>query len=213
MKKITILFLVLLSLDLNAQNQSNEKVIGINTGISWTGIVFNNLNLDKLKIEYKDVKISAESFDANATVALGFSFDYGVTEMFSIGGLYGRQTIDGQIGSYSWVNLKGENKTENVHFKAVRNNISILPKIHYRLNHDKIDLYSGIRIGYTLWNIDVIANDPNFDVIEKIIPRNRPSLGIIPIAVRYYFSDNFGAELEPAIGAPYVGSIGIKYRF
>jgi hypothetical protein len=213
MKKIFIILLTILFIKVNAQNQQNEKVIGIQTGISWTGILFNNLTLDKLKLDYKGINLSAESFDANSSAALGVSFDFGISNMISIGGLYARQPISGEIGSYSWVNLKGENKTETIQFNAVRNNITILPKIHYNLNNDKIDLYSGLRVGYTFWNVDFIANDPNFNVFEKIIPRGRPSIGIIPIALRYYITDNLGVNVEPALGAPYVASIGAQYRF
>ncbi|MEY2924658.1 MAG: hypothetical protein RLZZ337_1206, partial [Bacteroidota bacterium] len=88
MKKIQFLLLsVLLSTIAIAQNQENEKVIGLNAGLSWTAVIFNNLNAENINLEIERANVSVGSFNAYAGPAVGLTFDYGITNVFSLGAL------------------------------------------------------------------------------------------------------------------------------
>jgi hypothetical protein len=212
MKKIQFLLLsVLLSTIAIAQNQENEKVIGLNAGLSWTAVIFNNLNAENINLEIERANVSVGSFNAYAGPAVGLTFDYGITNVFSLGALVSRQSITGDIGQYSWPDLNGNQRTESISFRNARNNISLIPRFHYRTENEKLDMYSGFRLGFTFWNIEVNATDPNFDILDKFAP-SRPTAGIIPFGLRYYMSDDLGVNFETAIGSPYVFSVGAQYK-
>ena len=212
MKIIQTTLLLLITSALVAQTNQGEKVMSLNAGFSWTGLVFNTLTADDINLEIDDQNVTLGSFNATASPAIGVTFDYGITNVFSLGALVSRQVITGEIGNYSWQDLNGNPRTESLTFNSSRNNISLVPRFHYKLKSENVDLYSGLKLGFTFWRLNVDATDRDFDVLDKFTP-SRPSLGLIPIGARFYMSDNFGLNVETAIGAPYVASIGAQYRF
>lgn len=212
MKKIQTLILVLISLALNAQNNPGDKVVSINAGFSWTGFIFNTLTADDININLENTDASVGSFSAAASPAVGLTFDYGITEVFSLGGLYAQQSFTGDIENYSWKDINGVQQTESLSFDASRNNISLVPRFHFRMKSEQVDLYSGFKIGFNFWRLNVDAQDRDFSALDKLTP-SRPSFGLIPIGARFNIAENFGLNVETGVGAPYVFSIGAQYKF
>ena len=210
MKKINLLLIALLvSGSLFAQNQSGEKVVSLNFGYSFTGGLIKALG--DADVASTD-SFGVNSIDVTTLPAISLAFDYGIGEVFSIGAMYSFQSFSGQINDYTWVDENFDTRTESIDFGLTRNNIVLLPRFHYKLDNDKIDLYSGLRLGYLFWGGEVESTDPNFDDFDAFAG-GRPTFGLVPLGGRFYFNDNIGANFELALGAPYVASVGAQYRF
>jgi hypothetical protein len=209
MKKINLLLIALIfSGTLLAQNESGQKVVSLNFGYSLTGGVIKALG---------ESEVSSDSFgigsvDVTTLPAISLAFDYGVGEVFSIGLMYSFQSFSGEVKDYTWVDENFETRTESIDFGLTRNNIVLLPRFHYRLDNERFDLYSGLRLGYLFWGGSVESTDPNFDEFSSFAG-GRPTFGLVPLGGRVYFTDNIGANFEVALGAPYIASVGAQYRF
>lgn len=210
MKKLNLLIIVLLiSATTFAQRESGEKVASLNIGYSLTGGVIKALgNADVTSTD----SFGVGSIDMTTTPAISLAFDYGIGEVFSIGAMYSFQSFSGDIKDYTFIDTDGNTKTESVNFGLSRNNIALLPRFHYRISNDNIDIYSGLRLGYLFWGGNATSTDPDFNEFDDF-QGGRINVGIVPIGGRFYFSDNIGANFEIALGAPYIASVGAQYRF
>ncbi|MEL6721570.1 MAG: hypothetical protein AAFP82_22930, partial [Bacteroidota bacterium] len=105
------------------------------------------------------------------------------------------------------------NDIGNLDIDANRLNITLRTLFHYG-NSDKIDMYSGFRLGVTSWGLDIDSSDP--DVEEDL--KSSPFAGIvptgqfIPFALRAYLTENLGISFELGIGAPHAIALGVNYR-
>ncbi len=207
MKKLQLITIAFLcSFGVFAQNEAGEKVLSLNIGYSLTGGLLNNLSsADATSGDFT-------SIESSGTPAIAIAFDYGIGQVFSIGAMYSFQQFSGDIRDYNFTDLNGADRTESINYSLTRSNLSILPRLHYKLKTDKVDLYSGFRIGYIFWGTDIQTTDPSFDVLDGF-NGGRLNVGVVPIGTRFYFNENFGGNIELAIGAPYIASIGAQYRF
>ncbi|MCG8332138.1 MAG: porin family protein [Chitinophagales bacterium] len=196
MKRLMILMLMCLSFttlnEINAQNLTSESVLGINMGLSLAGVLFNLAELED------DITVSNNP-------AIQLTYDYAINDVISIGaaGSYQRYVL-------SYTNYDGvENQDFDV--KIARTNVAARALFHYGGN-EKIDLYSGVRLGLTNWSVDVGA-----DNITDFVPPQSAGIFFAPQLVAFgikgYFSPNFGVNAELSVGAPHYFSMGISYRF
>lgn len=205
MKKIPLLLALFISVSVFGQRDNGESVVGLNVGYSLTGGVIKGIDNDL-------TDASEQNTNLNVLPAFSLTYDYGFSETISLGILLSLQSFSGDVENYSYEDAQGTTVTENVSFGLVRSNISIAPKFHYKLESDNIDLYSGLRMGYIIWNGSAESTDPNFNQFDDF-SGGRFNFGIVPLGARFYFGENFGANFEVAIGAPYIGSVGAQYRF
>ncbi|MFB1004309.1 MAG: hypothetical protein QMC70_09275, partial [Bacteroidia bacterium] len=102
-------------------------------------------------------------------------------------------------------------QTEIATTKVSRLNIALRPLFHYG-DGDRLDLYSGIRVGYLMRNVETETNDELLNVLGDL-DGNRFALGLVPFGMRYFFTDNLGVNMDLQIGTPYVVSGGIAFTF
>lgn len=82
-------------------------------------------------------------------------------------------------------------------------------------NEGRLDLYSGVILGFTNWNVKTnnasASYDPSQDLTfsEEIVFAPQ----VVLFGAQGYFTDNIGANFELSIGAPHFFSIGLNYRF
>lgn len=213
MKKIIFpLALVLISFTTWAQNASGEKVVSLNFGYSLTGGLINALDNDEGSDFTVDDSLGLNGVNVNTLPAISVAFDYGIGEVFSLGVMYSLQSFSGSVDQYSWVNSDGVRRSESLDISLIRNSVAILPRFHYKLGNENIDLYSGLRVGFLFWTNNIESTDPNFNEFGDFTG-GRPSVAIVPLGGRFYFTDEFGANFEIALGAPYIASVGAQYRF
>ena len=210
MKKIVLAALILgaFSFSTFAQTQKGEKVVGLNIGYSLTGGVINAVGDN----DFSGDSVGVVSVNVNAIPAISATFDYGVGDKFSIGALVSFQSFSGEVNDYTYTDLQGQDRTESVDFGLTRLNFSIVPRLHYGVKSDNVDLYSGLRLGWIHWVGNINTTDENFDLFDSF-QGGRPNVGLILFGGRFYFSDEFGANFELAAGAPYIASAGVQYRF
>lgn len=204
MKKITVLFIVLFTLlTVNSFAQENEYRSTISAGVGQSLVkVVSDLFLDTQLFEESGLKYTS-------LPAFFVNYDYSVNDWFSVGA----------AGSYQIFRLKEISTSDYVQINRI--NVGLRGLFHYG-SSDKIDMYSGVRLSTTMWNLNsnIISGDPNvddfindlnstkfFDKTVNIAPQ------IVAFGIKGYFNDNFGAHIEFSIGSPYYMSGGVNFRF
>lgn len=174
----------------NSYAQDYKSTVSADAGFSIVGTLINAVvNVDTLG-GYSSVPV------------MQLSYDYMVTDFLSAG----------VAGSYQ--QYKFSDETGKIVLK--RMNFALRALFHYGKS-DKIDMYSGVRLGMTNWgfNYDVPTDDPTLDLLQgdNKLTGFHFSPQLIAFGIRGYFTDNIGANLEFAIGAPYYMMGGVNYRF
>ena len=209
---LTVFLLCVITQRTNAQTFHNEKVVSVNIGYTIVGgivktILRNDDNADSVLNTDKSI---FSDFKVTNTRALIVGFDYGISEMWSIGGIVATQKWYG-TADYKFKNINGEDIEEVIDFTLRRSNISFCPKIHYG-SSTSTDLYSGIRVGFLLWNNKIVTSDKTFNKFSKLAI-SRPNFSFTVIGARAYINKHIGANFEFNLGAPNVIGFGLNYKF
>lgn len=180
-----------------AQNQQGESVVTAGIGYS-------------LAIEFIKTSLNAfEDVTSTSIPAIGITFDHGLTDNFSMGIATGFQTLSAEFND-SYLDENNNTVTEKVTSTTTRFNVAARPLFHYG-GSDKLDLYSGLRIGITSLNTSYETTRDDFEVGD--LGGTRLSVGLVAFGMRYYFSDNVGMNFDLQLGAPYIISAGVAARF
>lgn len=121
-------------------------------------------------------------------VTLGGSFEYGFTDQISAGAqvdFYSRS-----FGGYRFSSIP----------IALRGSYHVNELLN--LNNDKIDLYGGLQLGYTIESNNLGVGDY----------RNGRALFGVHLGGRYYFQPNLGAFAEVGYGVTAV-KLGVTFKF
>lgn len=133
------------------------------------------------------------------------SYDYLVTQRFSMGGLFGYQ----QLHIHSTDSLKKLFEAGNVN----RFYLGFRGLWHFAKN-EKVDLYAGFKLGALVFKTGKIEKGhTQKSEIESKNNRGRMAVGLIPIGARFYLSNQIGINIETSIGSPAFMCAGINYRF
>lgn len=97
------------------------------------------------------------------------------------------------------------------HYEITRKVLRIFPRISFHfLRHEKLDLFSGLGLGYNGSKWQFKTDDPNFD--------NREFSAIIPVSFRffigsrYFFTNYLGINFEVGIGGGGLLQGGLSFR-
>ena len=202
MKK-SILFTIILTtlLAINIMAQEQPVVISVNVGWSLVGDLMASTDL-------------GSDYDVSVTPAFQLNVDKKVTNIVSIGIATSLQMITMKYEGYEYLDGFGALVLEDFEARVSRINFAVRPLFHYGGN-ESLDMYSGLRLGFTKWNYTDSSNDPNYDVANEVTT----ALGfnfapqLILFGMQYYFSDNIGANFEFSVGSPHYISGGINFRF
>jgi outer membrane protein W len=193
-----------------AQNLEGQSVVSVRAGVGITGIL--------IKTAAKVANISTsnsgleQEVSTNNKAAISLTYDYAINDNISLGLLGSMQVYNGSIKNYGFTTANDTFILENIDFKLKRFFIGITPKYHWNIDNEKLDLYSGIRVGYIIWSNDINTSDPNFNLLDNF-KLGVPAGAIVPIAANAYFTDNIGANFEVALGSPYMLSVGLQVKF
>ena len=182
----------------NAQDSEGASVATVGLGYSF----FNNIIKNSLET-YSDVEVKSVP-----TIAL--TYDFALTDNFSIGVAGAFQNVSVEFTN-QYIDQNFDIQTEIATTKVSRLNIALRPLFHYG-DGDRLDLYSGIRVGYLIRNVETETNDELLNVLGDL-DGNRFALGLVPFGMRYFFTDNLGVNMDLQIGTPYVVSGGIAFTF
>jgi hypothetical protein len=158
-------------------------------------------------------------FDNNAHTAVRstpvfqFCYDYAVVEGLSIGAGGSYQEF---IHDYEYYYPSGA--YENYSDRFTRANIGARVLAHFS-ESEKVDLYAGGRVGYTIWDSGSNNPTPGYRPSEYAPELIRASYNGIHYTTqgifgfRYFLVPNFGLGAEVSLGAPGFFMIGLQGRF
>ena len=202
-----------------AQNMDHRHTFTAHAGVN----VFNFLNFSTadVSVDDGDGSISYGSLDGSSTPTFNLTYDYAVKKWFSVGGSVGYNAFKMEFKDLNYTGSNGERVTGNGGFGASRTSINFRPLFHYG-NSGRLDMYSGFRVGLSIWNARTIGNlqGENIDDLSNNI--NLTGLrgtGVLPqfaltlFGLRGYVTENFGLGFEINAGSPYLVSGGVNYRF
>ncbi len=195
-KSFIIIFTVtIFAFQTNIYGQNLKSTVSMNAGISLAG------TLIKTGIYLLDGYNENDIVDYKSIPVINGAYDYMINDWLSAG-------IAGGYQSFDFTFQEGD-------INLSRMNIAARALFHYGKS-DKLDMYSGIRLGATIWNSEMIWNtsDPTLESFfndEYVGSFFRTQL--VAFGIRGYFTDNIGANIEFAIGSPYYLSGGVNFRF
>jgi hypothetical protein len=189
-----------------AQAQYNESMAGINVGASMINMLFKTF-------DYAD----EVGFSTKSIPAIQLSYDRFLNDRFSVGAAmaYSRVSLNYQDPNVPQPVADGEVS----HFEASLTRVNVAARaLFYYTNKDFVNIYTGLRFGINNYGLKASSNDPDFvedDVFTGgLFSRSMaPGAQLILFGANIFPADNFGINLEFAIGQPYFASVGLKYRF
>ncbi len=189
------------------QSVKNQKVINLHAGSSLVGgaidlIVGSGEEIDT-HTSNNFVEINNSSVSGGRALLVGF--DYGLSSRWSLGGFFSTQRRHGTT-EFSYEDASSVIQTETIKFNLRRNSIGFTPKVHYG-NRDRIDLYSGVRMGWLFWVNSIESTSGKFDLFDDMIT-SRPFFGLTAFGARVYPTDNIGLNFELNLGAPNIIGLG-----
>ncbi|NOZ35777.1 MAG: hypothetical protein GXO80_10825 [Chlorobi bacterium] len=189
-KRVIITFFAILFAASSAFAQDYKSTATADIGVSLVGRLIS-------------LVVNVDSLGGYSTVpVMQLSYDYMVTDFLSAG-------VAGAYQQYKFSDNTGK-------IVLKRMNFALRALFHYGKS-DKLDMYSGIRLGMTNWglNYDVTNTDPTLAALEgdNSLTGFHFSPQLVAFGIRGYFTDHIGANVEFAIGAPYYMTGGVNYRF
>ncbi len=168
-------------------------------GYSVAGIMFTLISDGLNAVDVKSSK---------TPVIIG-GLDYGVSDRFSIGGVY---TYQGLTAKYNAYTVDSTGLTVTGDFKDVlsRQSIGLRPLFHFGDNDD-LDVYGGARFSYVWWNYSSSRTDVDWTNIFEGF--GSPIKFQAVFGARYFFSEPVGIGMEFAFGPTYYMNIGLHARF
>lgn len=178
-----------------------QHTITVNAGGSLIGLVLDIAD-----------QIDGENLEINSIPAIQAAYDYRINEWFSVGPAASYQAFVFKGEDYQYTDESGEEVTVDAKVTIGRTNLAVRPLFHYGKN-PQLDMYSGLRLGTTFLNAR--ANGESEDIQEDFEGAFNTgiSVQVIPFGLRGYFNENFGLNMEIALGAPHIISGGVNYRF
>jgi len=194
----------------SAQSMEGQSAVSVKTGVGGTGL-FIKAAAARINESSGDSTTEREVVSQN-NPAIALEYGYSISDNFSIGILGSVQVYTGTIKNYGFIAFDNKFKVENVDYNIRRTFFGVTPNYHWNTDNENLDLYSGGRIGYVVWSNKFDTNDPNFEFPERF-RLGRPAVGIVPIGGTAYFTENLGGNFELALGAPFILSAGLEFRF
>ena len=186
-----------------------RHTISTQLGYGWFGL-FNNTTAD-ISINKDDSGVSQDyTATFNGSAATTLAYDYRFGRRFSLGGAIGFQSLD-------LTDFQNASTNENINGTVDINRVflSVRTLFHYGKN-PKWDLYSGVRVGATHWNVNSTLDEDDFTFNEGVnISRGffaLPHLVPIPFGVKYYPSERLMVGAELAMGSPHVVAMQVGIR-
>ncbi|MFH1319940.1 MAG: hypothetical protein ABII90_04715 [Bacteroidota bacterium] len=175
-----------------AQKEKGQVVISAGAGYYVYGSEIG------LGIDYDSEKYSEP--------VLNGMMDYGITDFFSMGIAVSYQKMGVEWEDYLYYD--DTIHTEDVTEELTCLNIGVRPLFHF-IKNDYIGMYTGFRLGYSLWTYEHDSEDPDWK--DPNFERTRMSIQTL-LGLRTYFSKVVGMHIEIAMGTPYVAAVGLSIR-
>jgi opacity protein-like surface antigen len=201
---ICILFVTALSAQEDSKTEkpvAHKSTICLNIGESLVGNLIGSLN-NAANLDYSSNVTSMPAFQ--------MTYDYQVNNWFSIGAAGSYQMMGVKVKNWSYYDESDNLVTEDFKTSLNRLNVAVRPLFHYG-NMERFDMYSGLRIGYTKWNVSTTSTDPNYDAL-KLVKGGHVAFQLVMFGLRAYVTDNIGLNCELGLGGPHYFAVGLNVR-
>lgn len=220
---LTAALCVVLNSFVFAQNMEHRHTFTAHAGLN----LFNFVSLGSDNIEPGDFEIEGggtinfNGVNASSMPTLNLTYDYAVAKWFSIGASVGHNRFSMDFANLDYKGPENERITGNGGFSLGRTSINVRPLFHYG-NSGRIDMYSGFRLGFSIWGARSIGNLQGENIDDQLDNFNfgglrgnvvLPQFALTAFGLRGYFTENFGLGFEINLGSPYMVSAGANYRF
>ena len=207
----TIVLLALFSLQTQAQIEEPEKIelrtpeyestICLNAGISLIGSLINVSG------------VLSQDVSTQSIPAIQLTYDRMVVDWLSLGVAASYQMMDIRYRNYTYFDSEGVLRNEDFTTDINRLNFGIRPLLNFG-NIDKVDMYSGLRLGFTNWSVKSNSRDPLYNPEDDVDFKSGLTFApqLILFGLRGYFTENIGGNFELAVGSPHFLSFGLSYR-
>jgi len=194
-----------------AQQEYAESphTISAQLGYGWFGL-FNNTIADITVNEDGNGNSDTYTATFNGSPATTIAYDYRVGRIFSLGGAVGFQSLNLKDFSNAQTN-------ENISGELGINRVFLSARtlFHYGKN-PKWDMYSGVRVGATVWNVNSTVDKDEFIIGEGVTLKSGtlllPHLVPIPFGVKYYPNERLMVGAELATGSPHFFALQLGVR-
>jgi len=196
MKKIlgSLVMIALLTNVSFAQNDEFKSVISLGAGFTLGGALVKAVE-----------DASVGEVESKSLPNIEIAYDFGLTKWFSLG----------LMGTYQSLSLEETVNAQVSTYSVSRIYVGGSFLFHYA-NSGKLDLYSGIRVGYKDWSAsaDLAAGATDLEIEDINFFGDGIGFQVMLFGIRGYLTDNIGIYGEViGIGAPHISSIGLNYRF
>lgn len=202
MKKIIVILLIFNVLASKAQTDFPKSKISVEVGSSFMGLAINSIRL----ADFPSIN------DCYATPVGHIAYEYFLREKFSIGIATTYQ--------YFYFNV-ATNQSEFIDIKLHRPNLNFRG-MYYYINKDFIHCYSGAKIGFTGYSVNVKSGAVNEAVnqLPIVLPYDPeiksfgylPAFQLVLFGADIMFSEKFGANVEMGIGMTYTFVAGLVVK-
>jgi len=208
------LVIVLLSFSVLVHAQQEEfdprHTLTVQHGYGWFGLLNNHQGDIEITNDRTGItQLFSANFDGSAATTIAYDYRFG--RVFSLGGAVGFQSID--INGF-----RNSETNESISGAIDINRIFLSGRtlFHYGKN-PKWDLYSGVRVGATVWNVNSTVDQDdftlgtgfNFSRGTAVLPHVVP----IPFGFKYYPDDRVMIGAELAAGSPHFIAFQAGFRF
>ena len=177
-------------------------------GKSYSGIGYG-VGLT-IKSTFFDTYTGAEDFDLKNPGVLSIKYDYALNSKWSIGVYYASQKV-----SASWTEIGVDYNTfeeRKYSYKVTVGTTALLSRLQYHFNipNEKLDVYTGVGLGYRSWSYDTESNDMDFDYDFDF----GGAFGFCyTVGARYEFTPILGAYTEFGLGQVAAMQAGVVAKF
>ena len=202
MKKL-ILPLLALTMIL-APTKSNAQAIEEGNVIIDAYYGFPNLYSTVFKAAYESS--NSTGFNLGSQGPLGIRAEYLITDKVGFG-------IDLGMNSSSISKSEADINTNIIYdYKFSTRKIGAIFTFNYHfVENDKLDAYFVVGGGYGNRNFKFTSTDPNYieESVESLIPISYK----IGVGMRYFFTENIGANLALGLGQGGLANVGVSAKF
>jgi|JI6StandDraft_1071083.scaffolds.fasta_scaffold24025_2 hypothetical protein len=205
--KLIAISAILLACNLRAHsqkfvNETGNTILGLNAGFSATGLIYGlDRNTDTI------------NYQADSRPAFQASVDYFTNKRFSVGFQASVQNFEVLIKHWEFENTNNQISTvTDGSAKMRRLYLGARLLLHHK-NSEKLDVYSGLRIGAINWKRQINVKTANFEqeFINEFPQPNRFAIGILALGFRVKFNPQLAVNFDLNLGAPHVFSFGLNY--
>jgi hypothetical protein len=195
--------------------------LSVSAGPNFYQLVNKLDNLIKKNIPQTD-SLKYGNFSTSGQPTLQIAYDYSFNEHFSLGIAYSRNAMFFKFDSVKFTApIENSSFEGNISLRLARNTFTLRPMVHYGQS-EKIDMYSGLRLGLTVWTTLVkgeIAASASEEIQKNFKGRFGRTITVWPNAsatlfgIRYYPIPNLGIGAEINVGPPYPLAVSANFRF